>query len=145
MSLLWIFHTFFNLLNVFPDFLRFLLYNFLKICLKIHLISGLFGITCGVFVLYWPKLKLPDSPDFKLFVEDHIFELYDTKYKDLFWFEKIYTVSSFFSSLSSFFSISLSFSFFISQYLPSHPRLLPISLFCLSLYSSLFFQHLSIF
>lgn len=57
------------------------------------LILGAFGIASGVFVFYWPKLELPDTPTFKLFVNNHPFEIYDTKYKDSFWFEKMYTSS----------------------------------------------------
>lgn len=56
-------------------------------------ISGVVGVLSGVIVLYWPKLQLPDSADFKLFVNNHPFEVYDTVYKDRFWFEKVYTVS----------------------------------------------------
>lgn len=41
--------------------------------------------------MYWPKLQLPDSPDFKLFVSSHPFEIYDSRYKDVFWFEKSYS------------------------------------------------------
>lgn len=55
-------------------------------------ILGLFGVMCTVIVLYYPKLQLPDSADFKLFVDSHPFEVYDSHHKDLFWFEKIYTV-----------------------------------------------------
>lgn len=55
---------------------------------------GAVGILSGVIVLYWPKFRLPDSPDFQLFDNDHPFEVYDTKFKNMFWFEKIYTASS---------------------------------------------------
>lgn len=65
-------------------------------------ISGLIGILSGIIVLYWPKLQLPDSPDFKLFVSSHPFELYDSRYKDLFWFEKSYSVSHVCSIFHSF-------------------------------------------
>ena len=44
-------------------------------------------------MLYWPRFRLPDSPDFQLFSSDHPFEIYDTKFKNMFWFEKVYTVS----------------------------------------------------
>lgn len=57
---------------------------------------GIVGVLSGVVVLYWPKLQLPDSPDFKLFVSSHPFEVYDARYKDTFWFEKSYTVSALF-------------------------------------------------
>lgn len=51
---------------------------------------GVTGVLSGVIVLHWPKLRLPDSPDFKLFISSHPFERYDSEYKDLFWFEKTY-------------------------------------------------------
>lgn len=54
---------------------------------------GLLGIGSGICVLHWPQLKLPDSPDFRLFVSTHPFEVYDTQYKNLFWFEKNFIVS----------------------------------------------------
>ncbi|XP_058062470.1 protein dispatched [Anopheles bellator] len=54
---------------------------------------GLIGILSGVLVLHWPKLRLPDSPDFKLFISNHPFERYDSEYKDMFWFEKMYTAT----------------------------------------------------
>ncbi|GAB0087327.1 Protein dispatched [Sergentomyia squamirostris] len=54
---------------------------------------GFIGVLSGVAVLYWPRLRLPDSPDFKLFVSDHPFEVYDSHFKEMFWFEKIYTSS----------------------------------------------------
>lgn len=47
----------------------------------------------GVIVLYYPKLGLPDTEDFQLFSKHHPFELYDSKYKTLFNFEKSYIVS----------------------------------------------------
>lgn len=50
------------------------------------------GVFSGIVVFYKPKLQLPDSPDFKLFVGSHPFEVYDTKFKNNFWFEKAYTV-----------------------------------------------------
>lgn len=62
---------------------------------SVNSILGIIGILSSIVVLYWPKLQLPDSADFKLFVNNHPFELYDTIYKDRFWFEKVYTVSSF--------------------------------------------------
>lgn len=54
---------------------------------------GLFGLTNAVFVLYWPKLELPDTPTFRLFTSSHPFEVYEAEYKELFWFEKMYTSS----------------------------------------------------
>lgn len=56
-------------------------------------IFTIIGLISGVLVLYWPRLRLPDSPDFKLFASDHPFEMYDTIFRDMFWFEKLYTVS----------------------------------------------------
>jgi len=53
---------------------------------------GIIGIMSGVIVFYWPKLRLPDSPEFKLFNSNHPFEIYDNLYRDKFWFEKLYTV-----------------------------------------------------
>lgn len=54
---------------------------------------GLLGILSGVVVFYWPGLQLPESPDFKLFVSTHPFEVYETQYKSRFWFEKSFAVS----------------------------------------------------
>uniref|UniRef100_A0A182MN79 SSD domain-containing protein n=1 Tax=Anopheles culicifacies TaxID=139723 RepID=A0A182MN79_9DIPT len=54
---------------------------------------GTIGIMSGILVLHWPKLRLPDSPDFKLFISNHPFERYDSEYKDMFWFEKMYTTT----------------------------------------------------
>uniref|UniRef100_A0A182PPZ7 SSD domain-containing protein n=1 Tax=Anopheles epiroticus TaxID=199890 RepID=A0A182PPZ7_9DIPT len=54
---------------------------------------GTIGIMSGVLVLHWPKLRLPDSPDFKLFISKHPFERYDSEYRDMFWFEKMYSTS----------------------------------------------------
>lgn len=57
------------------------------------ILLGFFGLASAVVVLYWPKLELPDTPTFRLFTNDHPFEVYEAKYKDLFWFEKMYTSS----------------------------------------------------
>ncbi|XP_041788243.1 protein dispatched [Anopheles merus] len=54
---------------------------------------GTVGIMSGVLVLHWPKLRLPDSPDFKLFISNHPFERYDSEYRDMFWFEKMYSAT----------------------------------------------------
>ncbi|XP_058813759.1 protein dispatched [Topomyia yanbarensis] len=54
---------------------------------------GITGVLSGVMVLHWPKLRLPDSPDFKLFISGHPFERYDNEFKNLFWFEKVYTTT----------------------------------------------------
>lgn len=58
-------------------------------------ILGTIGVLSGVAVLYYPKLQLPNTPDFKLFVSDHPFEIYDSVYKDYFWFDKTSMVSIF--------------------------------------------------
>lgn len=60
------------------------------------IILGTVGVLSGVAVLYYPKLQLPDSPDFKLFVSNHPFEVYDAVYKDYFWFDKGSMVSFYF-------------------------------------------------
>lgn len=52
------------------------------------------GISSGFIVLYYPKLGLPDSQTFQLLERNHPFELYDNKYKNMFWFEKSFTVSA---------------------------------------------------
>lgn len=57
---------------------------------------GLFGgvgLLSAVIVFYWPGLQLPNSPDFKLFVSSHPFEVYESQYKNKFWFEKSFMVS----------------------------------------------------
>uniref|UniRef100_A0A8D8X106 Protein dispatched n=1 Tax=Cacopsylla melanoneura TaxID=428564 RepID=A0A8D8X106_9HEMI len=41
----------------------------------------------AVIVLYNPTLKLPDTAEFQLFTSDHLFEQYDFKYKNMFFFE----------------------------------------------------------
>lgn len=51
------------------------------------------GVLSGGIVFVWPTLQLPDSPDFKLFDAKHPFELYDSHYRDMFWFEKAFRVS----------------------------------------------------
>lgn len=57
------------------------------------LLLGSYGLLSAYFVLHWPKLELPDTPTFRLFSSDHPFEIYESNYKDLFWFEKMYTSS----------------------------------------------------
>lgn len=47
----------------------------------------IFGIASAVIVLWYPGLKLPEKPDFQLFVSHHPFEVY-SKLKHQFWFEK---------------------------------------------------------
>lgn len=55
------------------------------------LLLGFIGVGSSVIVFYWPRIQLPDSPDFKLFESTHPFEVYDTQYRQQFWFEKVYT------------------------------------------------------
>lgn len=52
------------------------------------------GILSGVIVLYYPKLGLPDSQTFQLLDSNHLFELYDNKYRYQYNFEKSFTVNS---------------------------------------------------
>lgn len=54
---------------------------------------GLIGVGSAVVVFYWPGFQLPESPNFKLFVSSHPFEMYETQYKNRFWFEKSFAVS----------------------------------------------------
>lgn len=49
---------------------------------------GGLGVAGLIIVLYHPKLKLPSSNEFQLFAQEHPFEVYDFRMKDLFWFEK---------------------------------------------------------
>ncbi|XP_031628158.1 protein dispatched [Contarinia nasturtii] len=49
------------------------------------------GISSGVIVLYYPKLKPPDSQTFQLLNSHHHFELYDSKYRHWYRFEKSFT------------------------------------------------------
>lgn len=46
------------------------------------------AICSAVMVLYYPKLQLPNTPDFQLFESSHPFEKYDLIYKNHFWFER---------------------------------------------------------
>lgn len=57
------------------------------------ILLGSFGLLSVFFITHYPKLKLPDTPNFRLFIDDHPFEIYEAKYKDYFWFEKMYTSS----------------------------------------------------
>ncbi|XP_063707430.1 protein dispatched isoform X2 [Culicoides brevitarsis] len=61
---------------------------FTIICLSI------IGIYSSFVVLCKPQLQLPDTVDFKLFVKEHPFEMYDTKYKNRFWFERVHSSNS---------------------------------------------------
>lgn len=47
------------------------------------------AIGSAVIILYYPKLRLPDSKNFHLFESKHLFEQYDIKYKDKLWFERL--------------------------------------------------------
>lgn len=52
------------------------------------------AVLSVVVVFYWPRLRLPDSPEFQLFAHSHPFEQYDTVFKHHFWFERPQKVSS---------------------------------------------------
>lgn len=52
------------------------------------------AIASALVVFYYPKLRLPDSRNFRLFQSSNLFEQYDIKYKDKFWFERLRKVSS---------------------------------------------------
>lgn len=54
--------------------------------------AGIVGIGCGVVVLYKPGLQLPENSHFQLFVSNHPFEIYNSKLKNEFWFEKAMSV-----------------------------------------------------
>ncbi|XP_055903846.1 protein dispatched isoform X1 [Eupeodes corollae] len=47
------------------------------------------GIGSGIVVLYYPGIQLPETSDFQLFVNSHPFELYDSKFKNEFSFERM--------------------------------------------------------
>uniref|UniRef100_A0A1B0BUL1 SSD domain-containing protein n=1 Tax=Glossina palpalis gambiensis TaxID=67801 RepID=A0A1B0BUL1_9MUSC len=49
---------------------------------------GTIGIVSIIIVLYKPGLKLPENSHFQLFVSNHPFEVYNSKLKYEFWFEK---------------------------------------------------------
>ncbi|KAK4871478.1 hypothetical protein RN001_015602 [Aquatica leii] len=48
----------------------------------------LISIGSAVVVLYYPKLQLPNSPEFQLLDSSHPFEQYDLIYKNRFWFQR---------------------------------------------------------
>ena len=56
-------------------------------------VFGVVGVLSAVVVFYWPGLQLPETPDFKLFVSRHPFEVYESQYRKKFWFEKSFAVS----------------------------------------------------
>ncbi|XP_036322856.1 protein dispatched isoform X1 [Rhagoletis pomonella] len=49
---------------------------------------GAIGLCSAIIVLYVPGLQLPDSSHFQLFSSSHPFEIYNSKMKNEFWFEK---------------------------------------------------------
>lgn len=53
---------------------------------------GVIAIASIAVVFYYPKLRLPDSPDFQLFASTHPFEQYDIVYRDKFNFERVQKV-----------------------------------------------------
>uniref|UniRef100_A0A1B6DLC4 SSD domain-containing protein n=1 Tax=Clastoptera arizonana TaxID=38151 RepID=A0A1B6DLC4_9HEMI len=53
---------------------------------------GSIAIASIAVVFYYPKLQLPDSPDFQLFASSHPFEQYDIVYRDKFNFEHMQKV-----------------------------------------------------
>lgn len=66
--------------------------TFLKFILKfryiwINLLS-IIGVGSIIIVLYYPKLRLPNSQEFQLFTSSHPFEQYDFVYKNHFWFHR---------------------------------------------------------
>ncbi|KAJ8986210.1 hypothetical protein NQ317_009916 [Molorchus minor] len=46
------------------------------------------AIASGLIVFVYPKLQMPNTPDFQLFSSSHLFEKYDFIYKNHFWFKK---------------------------------------------------------
>ncbi|KAL0276394.1 UNVERIFIED_CONTAM: hypothetical protein PYX00_003982 [Menopon gallinae] len=52
------------------------------------------AIGSAVIILYYPKLRLPDSKNFHLFESKHLFEQYDLIYRDKLWFERLEKDSS---------------------------------------------------
>uniref|UniRef100_W8BU90 Protein dispatched n=3 Tax=Ceratitis capitata TaxID=7213 RepID=W8BU90_CERCA len=58
-------------------------YAMLWIC-----VFGTIGLCSAFIVLYAPGLQLPDSSHFQLFSSSHPFEIYNSKMKNEFWFEK---------------------------------------------------------
>ncbi|XP_030376547.1 protein dispatched [Scaptodrosophila lebanonensis] len=52
------------------------------------LIFGALGALSGVIVLWYPGLQLPEKSQLQLFVSQHPFEIYNTRLKQEFWFEK---------------------------------------------------------
>ncbi|XP_056645516.1 protein dispatched [Diorhabda sublineata] len=46
------------------------------------------ALISGFIVFVYPKIQLPDTNEFQLFVDSHPFEQYDFKYKNHFWFTR---------------------------------------------------------
>lgn len=68
---------------------RCLLYTIVRLRFLWFLIFTGLAIASAVAVLYYPKLQLPDSKNFQLFESKHLFEQYDAKYREKFWFETL--------------------------------------------------------
>ncbi|XP_041976421.1 protein dispatched [Aricia agestis] len=68
---------------------RFLTMCIVRLHIVLVLLLGAIGIYSIIVVFYFPGLRLPDSRQFQLFQIDHPFEIYDTKYKDKFLFERL--------------------------------------------------------
>ncbi|CAH0562519.1 unnamed protein product [Brassicogethes aeneus] len=77
-----------NLTKIWKEKENFLLEVVIK--LKTIWLSLLLSIAVisAVIVLYYPRLKLPNSTEFQLFDSSHPFEQYDFHYKDHFWFKR---------------------------------------------------------
>lgn len=45
-------------------------------------------VLSAVIILYYPKLQLPTTTEFQLFDKTHLFERYDSMYKNMFWFSR---------------------------------------------------------
>ena len=51
--------------------------------------SGILTFASAVVIFYSPGLKVPENENFPLFKEEHVFEVYDSRYKRHFGFERI--------------------------------------------------------
>lgn len=54
---------------------------------------SIIAVISTIIVIYYPKLQLPDSSELQLFDSSHLFEQYDFKYKNHFWFKREERVS----------------------------------------------------
>lgn len=82
-----------SIFGMHKEILKFRMYTF---CIINHVtlyVLGIVGICSAVIVLYKPGLQLPESSHFQLFVSNHPFEIYNSKLKNEFWFEKSMSVS----------------------------------------------------